>query len=439
MSSMFRRDRPSDEAGIALLAVLLAMALLTAVGVALSVVGIVEFRSSINHRSATRALLLADAGATHAQALLRGPLATRTYTEVLLGSDGVASTADDGIYMGFGLPVTDQLPDTGVMLEDGRYTVTMINDAADPSGSPYQDTNWRFVAVCRGSTLDGGEAEVHVLLAAPNYPAVATRGDLLLPGRASVLGPCAGVHANQVLDVNGHPTVDGPVSASDTVLLAGTIYDVSGKMVDPDYQPPIDIPDYDPQDFCDAADYVLRDGLLITRGPPEVSVSISGSKQLGWQWDASAGSYVLNAKDAVEGTVCAVGDIKVTGNLGAAGDPFDISLIATGSIQLGGTPVVEADHPDGILLLAGGDVQISGNASGTTPYLRGMIYAGSQCQSNGNPVIAGHMLCYDDPDPPGAANLTFVNKINGNPTITYDCTGVRRLTMVAAWWETRAQ
>jgi hypothetical protein len=436
---MVRRDRLSSESGIALLAVLLAMTLLTAIGVAISAVGIVELRSSINHRSATRALLLADAGATHAQALLRGPLAARTYSEVLLGDDGVGNTPDDGVYMGFGLPVTEQIPDTGVMLEDGRYFVTMVNDAADPSGSPYRDTNWRFVAVCQGTTLDGGEAEVRVLMAAPNYPAVATRGDLYLLGNAGVLGPCAGVHANQVLDVDGHPTVDGPVTASDTVLLNGTIYDGSGRAVDPDYQPPIDIPDYDPMEFCDDADYVLRDGLLITRGPPETSVSINGSNQLGWEWDASAGSYSLNAKDAVEGTVCAVGDIRVTGNLGAAGDPFDISLIATGSIQLSGTPVIEADHPDGILLLAGGDVQIGGNASGTTPHLRGTIYAGSQCRSNGNPIIDGHLLCYDGADPPGATNLTSENKINGNPTITYDCTGVRRLTMIAAWWETRAQ
>ena len=61
-----------DESGLALIAVLLAMALITVIGAGLTAVGIVELRASINHRSATQALLLADAGATHAQALLRG-------------------------------------------------------------------------------------------------------------------------------------------------------------------------------------------------------------------------------------------------------------------------------------------------------------------------------------------------------------------------------
>lgn len=436
---MRRCDRISGESGIALLAVMLAMTLLTAIGVALSAVGIVEFRSSINHRSATRALLLADAGATHAQALMRGPLGTLEYDEILLGADGIGNTADDGLFMGFGLTAEQELPDTGVVLPGGRYFVRMENDPYDPSGSPFIDDNWRFVAVCRGVSRDGGEAEVRVMLAAPNFPAVATRGDLYLPGDASILGPCAGVHANRIIDVSGHPTVDGPVTATDTVLVSGTIRDASGSEVEPGYQPPIEIPQYDPMDFCGPADYVIRNGYLVTVGTPDDSVSIMTSKELGWQWDASENSYVLSANDAVEGTVCAMGNVRVNGNLGVPGDPFEISLVATGSISLGGTPVVQADHPDGVLLLAGGDLQVGGNAAGTTPYLQGMLYAGAQCQVNGTPIVDGYILCYDDPDPPGANNLVDYNKINGNPQITYDCTGKRRLTLAAAWWETRTQ
>ncbi len=105
----------SNESGMALLTVLLAMGLLTALGAALTAVGIVEFRAAKNHRSASRALLLADAGATHALALMRGPLAGYSYTDVLVGADGVEDTEDDGVFTGFALAGDDALPDTGIL------------------------------------------------------------------------------------------------------------------------------------------------------------------------------------------------------------------------------------------------------------------------------------------------------------------------------------
>ena len=428
----------SNESGLALIAVLLAMALLTAIGAALTAVGIVEYRTSVNHRSATRALLLADAGATHALALMRGSLAGYSYTDVLLGDDGMADTEDDGLLVGFDLSSSDVLPDSGIGLGQGRYFVRMVNDEADPSGDPLTDTNHRFIALCRGETPDGGVAEVRVMLAAPSYPAVAANGDLYVPGTPTITasGPCGGIHANNVITIDGHPTVDGDVTYSEGIVMSGVIYDSHGSEVVPRYEDPIKIDKYEPQDFCDDADYRLEGRKLITVAPPDTS-SIDGEKVLGWQWEAGENSYVLNAKEAVEGTVCADGNVRVRGNLGAAGDPFRITLIASGSIDVGGTPVITADHPDGILILAGGDVQIGGNASTTTPYYRGLVYAGSQCQVNGNPVVDGHILCYDAEDPAGAAELTDENKINGTPTINYDCTGVRRRTLVSAWWESR--
>ena len=59
------------------------------------------------------------------------------------------------------------------------------------------------------------------------------------------------------------------------------------------------------------------------------------------------------------------------------------------------TPIIEADHPDGILVMAGGDLQAGGNAAGSTPFYSGLLYASGQCQVNGNPVLTGHLLCHD--------------------------------------------
>jgi hypothetical protein len=422
---------------MALLAVLLAMALLTGIGAALTAVGVVEYRSSRNHRSATRALLLADAGATHALALMRGPLAAYSYTDVLLGSDGQPDTEDDGVLRGYLLSADDALPDTGVRVEQGRYFVRVVNDEADPSGNPLSDTNHRFVALCRGETPDGGVAEVRVMLAAPSYPAIATNGDLYLPGHPSVLGPCGGIHANRIISVSGHPTVSGEVTASGDVLVTGVIYDPYGGIVTPHWAPPIDIPRYDPLAHCGNADYILQGGELVIVGTPSVTHSITAQKVLGWQYDSGSNTYQLTAKDAVEGTVCAHGNVKVIGNLGSPGHPFTITILATGSVQINGTPVIVSDIDD-ILIVATGDVQAGGNAATGSPYYAGLLYAGSQCQVNGTPVVDGHLLCFDAPDPVGALDLFDDNKINGDPEIRYDCSGEQRRTLMASWWESRA-
>jgi hypothetical protein len=344
--------------------------------------------------------------------------------------------------VGFGLDSSDELPDSGVFLGDGRYFVRMINDPGDPSGDALSDENFRFIAVSRGETPDGGAAEVRVLLAAPAFPAVATNGPLSVVGNPSVLGPCAGVHANDTLTIDGHPTVDGPVTSADTVVMLfdAVVYDEAGDTVAPGYEPPVDIPDLNPLDFCYAADFELKDGWVITIDPDDASrdsAFAGGSNVMGWQWDVITNTYQLKARDAVEGTVCADGSIKVTGNLGSAADTFDISLLSTGSVQIGGTPVVQADHPEDFLIVAEGDVKLSGNSGASTPYYGGTTYAGSQCQVNGTPDYDGNILCYDAEDPLGAVDLIDENKVNGNPAITYDCSGKRRRTLVAAWWESR--
>ncbi len=429
----------SSESGIALVAVLLAMALLTVIGAALTAIGTVEFRTAINHRSATRALLLADAGVNHALALMRGPLADFTYSEIVQGYDGAPGTGDDGVLSGFGLGAFDEVPDTGVVLGDGRYYVTLENDSQDPSGDPYTDSNHRLVATCRGETRDGGVAEVGIVLAAPSFRAIVSNGDLLLPGNPEVLGPCAGVHANGVLSVSGHPTVDGEATASDDIILSGTIYDAGGGIVIPQLAGRIEVPKHNPEDYLGQADYELRDGWVITVGPPRESTLATGAGVRGWKWNAAQGTWTLSGSKAEGGTYFVYGNVEVTGNAGSDGAPLELTIIATGSVKVAGNPKIKAAHPEGILILADGDLDIAGNASGITLSYAGLVYAGSQCQVHGNPSVGGHILCHDDPDPPGAADLASDNKVNGNPTVTYDCNGERRRTMVASWWESRAR
>ncbi len=432
-------ERCRSGSGFALISVLLALALLTTIGIALTSVGTVEVRSSHNHRSATQALLLADAGATHALALMRGPLSDYTYSDVLRGSDGVASTADDGILSGFGLSASDAVPDTGILLGDGRYFVRVQNDPADTSTVPTTASNYRLLVLCRGETRDGGVAEVGIALDALTYPAFVTGGDLVLAGNASILGPCAGIHVNGALQVNGNPTVDGDVTVSGTVTGAGTIRDTMGNPVVPEYgMPSVEMPLHDPLDYCDAADYVLHDGWVVTVGPPRDSSFAVGAGVLGWRFFSAQNEWRLTAAQAVPGTVCVYGNVQVTGNLGSDATPMPMTILATGSVDIGGNPTMESSHPDGILIIAGGDLQVSGTAAGATPAYSGLLYAGAQCQFNGTPDISGHVLCRDDPNPPGSIDLVTQTTVNGNPSIIYDCTGERRRAVATSWWESRA-
>jgi hypothetical protein len=429
-----------NESGLALVAVLLSMAMLAVVGAALAAIGVVEFRTAVNHRSATRALLLADAGATHALALVRGPLSAHTYGQLLAGSDGKVDTEDDGYLAGFpGLVETDALPDTGVPLGGGRYFVRLVNDDTDPSASPFVDTNSRLMAVCRGETPDGGSAEVRIILSAPAFPAIATNGDLYIPGTPNILGRCAGIHSNENIYVSGKPTVDGTVTASGDVFAKNEIYTSEGVEVTPGYEQPMEIPDLDPLHYCDQADYLLKDGQLVTLSSPAATVDLSGGKTAGWKYTKSSNLYTLQGEEAVQGTYCVHGNVKVSGNVGTVGNPLPITVLATGSVDMGGTPVITSEHPEDLLIIAEGDVQLGGNTTGTTPQYSGLIYAGAQCGLNGTPIMDGRLLCYDAEDPEGAIDLIDDSKINGTPTIVYDCTGWRRQTLIESWWEVRAR
>jgi hypothetical protein len=171
----------------------------------------------------------------------------------------------------------------------------------------------------------------------------------------------------------------------------------------------------------------------------KVSVPASGPGAAGWEWNAGKQTYSLDANNAKPGTVCVSGDVEVKGNLGSTGSPLPITIAATGSVKIGGTPVIRSDHSENVLIVSGGDVEIAGNASGATTNYQGTIYAHGQCQVNGNPLIDGQILCYDAPDKPGNRNIVDVNKINGNARFRYDCSGLRRKAQIDAWWEVRTQ
>lgn len=378
-----------------------------------------------NREDSARALHIAEAGAAHALALLRTSLKDVSYSRLLIGPDSAARTADDGRLIGYGMDAALAIPIEGRRFGQGNYVVILIDDPADNDGNPFRDSNSRVLARCMGTTDSGAAAVIDVVLGTSTLPAIATDGNLTISGNPEVLGACGGAHANKIMVVSGTPTVQAGLSASDTVTVSGRIIDPSGVRVQPlSNQPQIDVPTIDPDDYCGDADFILRsNGYLVSKGPPRDSINANSDERFGWKRSSSDPvEWTLSGNSAPDGTVCAEGNVTVSGNPGSATDPVKMSIMSTGSINISGNPFIEPSHPERALFIAEGDVSISGNPGSGYNY-EGLIYAGGQCGISGNPRIRGQILCKDGPGAPGSKNLVDGNRINGNPEITFDCGG----------------
>ncbi len=429
--------QPRNRAGVALPAALGALTALAVLLAGLFVIVDVNAKTSTNRRSAVRAVQVAEAGASHALGLMRGSLAGTSYTGFLRGSDGAANSADDGKLTGFGLPASEQIPDTGRVTSQGRYFVTVVDDPADPVGAAATDGNNRVLVTCQGSTPDGGSAEVRVVVGSTPLPGIVTDGTLQISGNPQVYGACGSVHANDDVIISGNPNIAGTVSASDTVK--GTYADSSGKVTKKkglSNQPPIEIPSLTAADFCNKADFILEaDGKFYEVGPPKKLVSANDAeKKMGWKY-AGSGKWDVSGNSMAEGTYCVTGNVKISGNpSGPSGTALPLTILATGSVDFSGNPTIKPDHPDGISVIAGGDLQISGNPSSTG--LNGLFYARSQCQFNGNPSVYGQVLCDNEKNAAGTENSVSENKINGNPLVVYNCGGMFGGTRrVLSWYQ----
>jgi hypothetical protein len=101
------------------------------------------------------------------------------------------------------------------------------------------------------------------------------------------------------------------------------------------------------------------------------------------------------------------GNVKLTGNVGSSGSPLDITILATGSIEISGTPNMTA-HMKGVktpllppfvkidmLMAAVQDIKINGDVSASISFT-GISYAGEQVELSGNGSINGQVIAYSN-------------------------------------------
>jgi hypothetical protein len=410
--------------GLAIPAALFAMVIIAALTTAIFVLADIQGRAVRNRESSSRAFMLAEEGLTHALTVLRDTLRNRPYSLLLRGSDGAVATADDGLLIGYGMSGAIDVPAAGRVTANGTYSVTMVDDPADPDADAQEDQNGRILVRCAAVTTDGARATVHAVIGGLPLPGVASDGDMSVSGSARITGPCGGVHANDDLILGSTPTISGTVSASDQVT--GTARDTTGALNPPlAGQPKMEIPDLNPEDYCGRADFVLRaDGMVVKKGNPDQIFNATSNEQFGWKRSSTSPLvWDLSGTKAVDGTVCAEGNVKISGNPGSDLDPLRMSLIATGSIEISGNPFMQPSSPDSILFMAGGDLSISGNPGAINDNYDGLIYAESQCKVSGNPTMEGQLLCKDKPNAAGTVNYADQNEITGSMRLRYSCNG----------------
>lgn len=443
-----RLSRPGRSAlarrGAALPAALFGLVTVTVLASAIFAASTVQSSSTKNRESSARALQLAENGLAHAVTVVRDTLKGQPFTRLLRGSDNSATAnADDGRITGYGMSSNINIPVAGRSFGDGSYTavITDDNDNADPR----TDVNFRVRLRCDATTSDGGKASLEVVLGVDVLPAIAANGSLTMSNNAKALGYCGAVHANDDLVLSGTGTVvASSVTASDQVT--GTTKDSLGVLKTPiGNRPPISIPTMTYAQFCgtpgtnattnftDVELWLGADGKVYRKG---IALGSSIFPNYGWTYVLATKTWSFTSGGTpapVPGKVCAEGNVEISGNIGSATIPFRITVIATGSVKVAGTPYLAPATTDSIAIVSGGDVSIAGNPSAGATSYEGLIYAHSQCLGTGSATMRGQLLCANNPTPAGATEWTSTNVMQGNFQVTYGCGGFHSRRRIYSW------
>ena len=444
-----------DEAGVALVLALLALLVVTFIGLALTTMSALSMAVAVNEREAADAFYLADSGVAHALGLLGSQDGWSSFDAFLRSGDGRACTGDElaseppnaTAYP----PPSERIPAAGRRAPPfGSYSVRLCDDesieakALAPDHDPDHDANGRILIRSTGSGRDGASATVEAAVARVSLPALLVNGHLRVRGSPSVMGEGGGVHANGTLELEGSPCAEKHWSALATiggVGAGGPGCTPSEAQLRPG-QPWIPLPDLAPSSFRSRADYVLgSDGSI--RDGAGASANVSG-----WSWNPQDHVWSTNG-NVPAGTYYAEGNIQVSGDPREMRGPVRLTLVAEGSVDLaGGVRIVPAiaGVTTGYAVVAGGDVRLAGDES--TLYL-GVFFASDQVEIVGQPTIAGQVFAKNHGDlgyPPDAASPATRNlvrlqrgvmELSGDFALRYD--GVTGLlsTRITTWRECR--
>ena len=433
-----KRQRNSRQRGIALLITMIALVVLTILGLGLTTTGRISRMISDNHGEAIEANNIAEEGLTHARELIAAYAsspASVLYTSILQMGDGTGCTADE-----LSTAVTDPIPSNGYAFGGGSYVVSICDDA-DGDNDTNADSNSSVLVVSVGTGSDGATATVEFMLGFSDLPAVLVDGSLRINSATKVMGAGGMVHSNGNLHLNGsdacaqlHFTTSGTIYDPPAQGNTGAACNESGGGMDVrPGEDEITIPTVDFNNLKNNVDFILKDNGKIYIVALASEVNPFG----GWAWSDPkweidgpvTGSYYA------ENTAITINNISGTA-----------SFVADGYIQVSGNPGnLSPDLTlDGVSysMVAGYDLKLNGNA--VTTIIEGVFFANHQVDISGNPNISGQVIAADVADtdcPPDGNNLIQLSsgwmEFSGNPTITYSGGFGFGDSLISGWREIR--
>lgn len=267
---------------------------------------------------------------------------------------------------------------------------------------------------------------------------VSYRTDPYLPTAALVVGGS--------LDMKGNPTItgtNGSIQANGSVTVTGSSYvstDVTavGSISAPPgavggdsnpYAEETKIPPIDPTKYAYLANYTFKaDGMVYDANNNLVATPI------GWSYTAGtpvvsgvAGVWKKTTNDKNDGVFYFENTAAdISGSPGSAADPWLVTIIADGYIDVSGSPSISPNPSGGgIGLLTGEDLKMRG--AGGSVYGVGLYAAHEQVSLIGTPKIIGTVLAEDAIDT--CQKVSSVNNIDlfgtlieiaGNTLLTYN-------------------
>jgi hypothetical protein len=292
--------------------------------------------------------------------------------------------------------------------------------------------------------------------------AILTGGNLKLGGNASISGSAGSIHTNGNFDYQGNSwNVSGAVAASGT-FPASALGRIGNAADSGGGKAAQEIPDIDPSEGITYgfSQYDLCPDGSVRGGPanPDGFANVTGTP---------CGGPVQNASGAFKGWTPTVGTgsglttpttwkyqtsacnngvffvkwgtAEIKGNPGkdaftCQGQPWAATILVStkhpatghcphygGDIDISGTPSMRP-HPSagGILLMAGRDFKMLGNASGGGASFQGSISVHEQFDLSGNMTLTGNIIANDQCSTTGSPIAQNIVNLQGSSSITFN-------------------
>jgi hypothetical protein len=463
----------ADERGFALVGVLLLLLMMSALAAALGTSGTTETFIARNTMAAAQAQVAAEAGLNHAveiatqyifmwksnncggagagvdagiaaatDTLLMGPAAGNC--TIPAGTDGslaqflaVMGIPGDNVASGCDAGCLAIAADAAA----GGYTTTasyevLITDDDDGDMNPANDFNGTLVIQATGYAQDGTKVVLEARISPLELPAIVTDGDLSIEGNAAVNGPAGetNVHTNGSLTFSGSSSnITGNVTASEDLSCTSPCNNVQGT--ETPGAPTLPIPKVNAEDYQVWADFVLgSDGVLTNVATGATCTATTKVTCNNWAFNSVSGTWILNASTVTAGTYYAEAHVSISGSPGSTKSPAMLSIVATGSIDISGSPKLVPDTPE-LLFVTNEDLKIAGTLDlvGESVVVEGQMLVKGQFDIGGNATLDGQLIVNDE----DVGTLVTANRLRGNASLTYSGTLGTGTYTVTSWRDVR--